>query len=55
MSEPSFLTAEQVEWLHQVAINRFGGSPGLAEPSENRDLGKRLSDLPEIVPKGDHS
>jgi hypothetical protein len=28
MSEPSFLTVEQVEWLHKVAIGRFGGTQG---------------------------
>lgn len=31
MSEPGFLTVEQVEWLHQVAIDRFGGSHGLRD------------------------
>ena len=31
MSEPGFLNVEQVEWLHQVAIDRFGGSHGLRD------------------------
>jgi death-on-curing protein len=31
MSEPSSLTVEQVEWLHKVAIDRFGGTHGLRD------------------------
>jgi prophage maintenance system killer protein len=31
MSEPGFLNVEQVEWLHQVAIDRFGESHGLRD------------------------
>jgi hypothetical protein len=31
MSEPSFLTVDQVERLHQRLIDRFGGSHGLRD------------------------
>lgn len=31
MSEASFLSVEQVECLHEAAINRFGGSHGLRD------------------------
>jgi hypothetical protein len=32
MSEPQFLTVEQVERLHVKLIDRFGGSQGLRDP-----------------------
>jgi death-on-curing protein len=31
MSEPSFLTVDQVERLHENLIDRFGGSHGLRD------------------------
>ena len=31
MSEPRFLTVEQVGWLHQKTIERFGGLHGLRD------------------------
>jgi len=32
MSEPLFLTVEQVERLHEKLIDRFGGTHGLRDP-----------------------
>jgi hypothetical protein len=37
MSEPDFLTVEQVEWLHRVAIDRFG-----AEEFQSLRVAERL-------------
>lgn len=33
MSEPEFLSVEQVETLHRLALERYGGQDGLRDPA----------------------